>query len=309
VPVHIGRVQFQKIALSLRLHQLPAGVMPVLVGMAYARWKTGAFDFVPAVSILLLTALTQLGGMCLDDYFDHHSGVDAKVTNRTLFSGGSDLIQTGVLKAQTMLLLGIATLGLALLLAFGLTAVKGNWVLVGIYVFGIFSGIFYTAPPFSAAYRGWGEILIAANYGPTAVELGYAAQTGNFNISLLLVSLVFSGLILAANLVHEMLDYEADRAAGKKGWVVLLGLEKSKKLFSALLICPYVLLILSVTFKILPFAALLPLGTTAWGIGLVKGVEKAENHETLFAILVASFKIYVFFGLALTAGLILHSFM
>lgn len=297
----------QKIALSLRVHQLPAGAMPVLVGMAYACWKTGAFDFVPAGTILLLTALTQLGGMCLDDYFDHHSGVDAKVTNRTLFSGGSDLIQTGVLKAQTMLLLGVAALGLALFLAFGLTAVKGNWVLVGIYAFGILSGIFYTAPPISAAYRGWGEVLIAVNYGPTAAELGYVAQTGSFSFSLLLVSLIFSGLLLAANLVHEILDYEADRAAGKKGWVVMFGLEKIKKLFSVLLIGPYVLLILFVTFGMLPFAALLPVGTAVWAWGLVKGVGKAEHRETLFAILTKSFKIYIFFGLALTAGLILGS--
>ncbi|MGH8004638.1 MAG: prenyltransferase, partial [Limisphaerales bacterium] len=233
-------MKLKKIALILRLHQLPAGLVPVLVGLAFAYWETGAFHFVSALIVLLLTGLTLLGAAYLDDYFDHHSGVDAKVENRTLFSGGSGLIQTGEWKAQTMLFLGIAALGIALFLAIRLTLVKTNWTLVGVYAFGILSVIFYSAPPFSAAYRGWGEVLIAINFGPTAAELGYVSETGSFSFQLLLVSLTFSGLILVVHVLHEMLDYEADQAAGKKGWVVLMGQKKSKKLVSMLLIVPYV---------------------------------------------------------------------
>lgn len=305
----IGRVTLKKIVLILRLHQLPAGLVPVLVGLAYAYWETGTFHFVSALIVLLLTALVLLGAAYLDDYFDHRSGVDAKVENRTLFSGGSGLLQTGEWRAQTMLFLGIAALGTALFLAIRLTVVEASWNLVGVYAFGILSVIFYTVPPLSAAYRGWGEVLMAINFGPTAAELGYVSQRGSFSFQLLLVSLAFSGLILVVHLLHEMLDYEADQASGKKGWVLLLGQKKSKKLVSLLLIVPYVLLSLLVLFGFLPFTALLPLGTAAWGIGLVKRMGKAENHETLFAILAESFKIYVLFGLALTAGLILDSFM
>jgi hypothetical protein len=58
----------------------------------------------------------------------------------------------------------------------------------------------------------------------------------------------------------------------------------------------------------LPFAALLPLGTAAWGIGLVKRIGKAEEKEELFSVLSKSFHIYVLFGLTLTAGLVLGFF-
>jgi len=276
-----------------------------LAGLAYAYRQTGAFHFASALIVVLLTGLTLLGAAYLDDYFDHRSGVDAKVENRTLFSGGSGLLQTGEWKAQTMLFWGITALGMALFLAVRLTVAQANWALVGVYAFGILSVIFYAAPPLSAAYRGWGEVLMAVNFGPTASELGYVSETGSFSFPLLLVSLAFSGLILVVHLIHEMLDYEADRATGKKGWVVLLGQKKSKKLVSLLLIAPYVLLPLLVALGHLPFAALLPLGTAAWGIGLAIKITKAEDQERTFSILSQSFVLYVVFGLLLIIGLII----
>ncbi len=298
---------FKKTALILRLHQLPAGLVPVLVGLAYAHWETGAFHPASALIVLLLTGLTLLGAAYLDDYFDHRSGVDAKVENRTLFSGGSGLIQRGEWRAQTILFLGITALGIALFLATRLTMIKHGYTLLGIYAFGILSVIFYTVPPFSAAYRGWGEVLIAINFGPTATQLGYVAQTGRFSYYLLLVSLTFSGLILTVHLLHELLDYEADQAAGKKGWVVLLRQKQSKKFVSLLLIVPYVLLSFLVLLGPLPPGALLPLGTAIWAIGLAIKIKNAEEQREIFSILSKSFALHTAFGLLLAAGLVLDT--
>lgn len=307
--VHIGRVKFREMLFLLRFHQMPAGLVPVLAGLAYANWDTGAFDFPSALTVIFLTGFTLLGAACLDDYFDHRSGVDVKVENRTLLSGGSGLLQTGRWKAQTVLGLGIAALASALFLAARLAALQANWTLTGIYAFGILSVVFYAAPPLSAAYRGWGELLIAANFGPTALELGYASQTGTFSFRLLPIALTFSGLILVVHLLHEMLDYEADRSAGKKGWVVLLGLERGKKLISMILVVPYVVLLLSVALKLLPFVALLPLGTAAWTAGLLKKIKHAENQEMIFSALAGSFLLHLVFGLLLAAGLVLARWM
>lgn len=283
--------------------------MPVTAGLAYAYWETGALHLVPALVVLFLTGLTLLGAAYLDDYFDHRSGVDAKVTNRTLFSGGSGLLQTGEWKPQTMLLLGIAAFGTALFFAIWLALAKANGTLAGLYAFGILSGILYAAPPVSAAYRGWGELLMAINFGPTASELGYATQAGSFSFPLLPVSLVFSGLILVVHLVHELLDYEADKAAKKSGWVVRWGKEKNKKLVSVLLIAPYPLLVLLVELRFLPLAALLPLATAAWGIGLAIKINREEEQEKIFTVLSKSFLLYVVFGMLLALGLVLDAWM
>ena len=298
-----------KFFLIFRLHQLPASLVPVALGLAYAFWRTGILDPLAAGAVLALAALTQLGGFFLNDYFDHRSGVDWNAGNRTLFSGGSGLIQTGALRAKVVLLLGAGTLGAALALAIWLSAGKANWTLTGIYAFGILSGIFYTAPPVSASYRGWGEVLIAVNYGPTAAELGFAAQTGRLSLPLAPISLTFSGLLLAASLVHEMLDFKADQAAGKRSWVVLAGQKKGKKIFGLFFFFPFVLLVLLVGIKILPYAALLPLGTLVWAKDIHKKINAANNDDCLYSVLTATFKVSVVFGLLLTAGLVLSSFV
>ena len=150
---------------------------------------------------------------------------------------------------------------------------------------------------------------MAVNFGPTAAELGYVSETGSFSFQLLLVSLTFSSLILVVHLIHEMLDYKADEAAGKKGWVVLLGQKKSKKLVTLLLLVPYFLLTLLVLFGSLSPSALLPLGSAAWAIGLAIKITNAEEPERIFSILSKSFALYVVFGLLLVTGLILDKWL
>jgi len=293
----------------LRLHQLPASLVPVLVGIGYAFWSRGAFSWPFAVAVLVLAGLTQLGGTFLDDYFDHRSGVDWKTENRTLFSGGGGLIQSGLWKPLSVLVFGLMLLAAGLAIAFWLAIKMKSAVLIGIYSFGLFSGIFYTAPPLALAYRGWGEVAIAANYGPTAALLGYVSQTGAFSFPLLLVALTMSSLILAVIMIHEMMDYQADRAAGKKSWVVQGGVEKGKKLFALFLFFPFGLLAALVMVKILPLTALLPFGILAWSFRPLKILRGDFCLERLFAALVWSFIHYILFGLALTGGLVLDSFI
>lgn len=281
------------------------------MGLAYAFWRGGGFSPGAAAAVLGLAALTQLGGTYLDDYFDHRSGVDWKTQNRTSFSGGGGLIQSGTLKPNLVLFSGILFLLGAALLATGLVLKRQNPSLAGIYLFGLLSGIFYTAPPLSLAYRGWGEVLIAANYGATAAELGYASQTGSVSFQLFLVSWMPSSLVLAVVLLHQMLDYEADRAAGKKGWVVRTGIQRSKKLFRLFLLFPFGLLPVLIGVKVLPFRALLPLAAVAWGL-VISGRLKTDEHlpdGILLSILTSSFRLYIVFGLALTVGLGLDSLM
>jgi 1,4-dihydroxy-2-naphthoate octaprenyltransferase len=293
----------------LRLHQLPAGLAPAAAGLAYAYWKTGQFSVWPAAAALFLVALTQMGGMFLNDFFDHESGVDWKTKNRTPFSGGGGWIPSGTLKPETVLTLGIIFLLAGSALILYLAAELKSAALVGIYLFALFSGIFYTAPPFSLAYRGWGEVLIGLNYGPTAALLGFASQTGKIDWALVPVSICLGGLLLAANLIHEMLDYEADREAGKKSWVVLAGMERGTKLFLILLVAPFIWLALLVLLKILPFEALLPLGAAAWALTPGRKLQADLSEETLLKVLKQAFGIYIAFGLTLAAGLVLAKFL
>jgi len=305
---HIDGV-LSETAKSLRLHQLPASLVPVLLGIGYAFWSKGSFSWPSALAVLVLAGLTQLGGTFLDDYFDHRSGVDWKTENRTLFSGGGGLIQSGLWKPLSVLVFGITLLLGGVLVAIWLAIKMKSAVLMGIYFFGFFCSVFYTTPPLAMAYRGWGEVAIALNYGPTAALLGYVSQTAVFSFPLLLVALAMSSLILAVIMIHEMMDYQADRAAGKKSWVVQWGVEKGKKLFALFLFFPFGLLAALVIVKILPLTAALPFGILAWSFRPLKILRGDFCLERLFAALVWSFSLHILFGLALTGGLVWDSFM
>jgi len=72
---------------------------------------------------------------------------------------------------------------------------------------------------------------------------------------------------------------------------------------------PFVLLVFLVGIKMLPYAALLPLGTLVWAKDIHKKINAAFDDEGLYSVLTATFKVSVVFGLLLTAGLVLSSFV
>lgn len=68
---------------------------------------------------------------------------------------------------------------------------------------------------------------------------GYNLQTGRVSVILLLTCLPFAALIFANMLNVSFPDYEADRVAGKRTLVVILGPERAARLFVLLLLVGY----------------------------------------------------------------------
>jgi 1,4-dihydroxy-2-naphthoate octaprenyltransferase len=83
--------------------------MCVLVGVAAAAYDD--FDLNPLHVILTVVGalLAHISVNVLNDYFDYRSGIDL-ATKRTPFSGGSGILPGGLLKAQEVYLLGLASL-------------------------------------------------------------------------------------------------------------------------------------------------------------------------------------------------------
>ncbi len=78
-------------------------LVPVLLGAVIAWHGSGDFNW-------LYFLLTLLGGLFIhagldlaNDYFDHTSGVDEINTHYNPFSGGSRMIQNGILSAKQVL--------------------------------------------------------------------------------------------------------------------------------------------------------------------------------------------------------------
>ena len=98
---------------------LQASIIPVLVGTVMA-YRDGFFDL--GLFILSLVAIVgiHVGTNVSNDYFDHLSGNDAINLNFTPFSGGSRVIQEGLIAPRTIL--SVALAGLAALAHAGVAA-------------------------------------------------------------------------------------------------------------------------------------------------------------------------------------------
>lgn len=245
--------------LAVRPSFLTASLVPVLLGAAVAWADAGVFRLVPFILTLLAAALIQAGHNLLNDYLDHRSGVDA--ANREFvrpFTGGSRVIQLGLLAPYEVLGGAVGFLVLACLAGLYLVTVSGPWLLV-LIAFGMFSGLFYTGTSLDLVRLGLGEALIGLNFGVLMTLGTFYVQTGRFAPAPVISSLPVAILISAVLFINQFQDYAADRRMGKLTLVVRLGKERAARLFVVLMSLPYLTVIAGAAAGVLPAGTLLAL--------------------------------------------------
>jgi 1,4-dihydroxy-2-naphthoate polyprenyltransferase len=201
---------------------LYAGLLPYLLGAAWAYAVAGAFDAALFWSGLGGVVLSVIGVEAFNEYFDSRMGTD-RVFNPDDVPPMSDLV----------LWLGIAAFAGALAVGLYLTY-RGGWPILAFAVLGGLAAIFYVAPPIRWAYRGLGETVIALSYGPWMVLGSLYLHTGAVSLGALWASLVPGLLIMALAVVNAIPDYHQDRLVGKKNLVVRLGRRRGVWLYLAL---------------------------------------------------------------------------
>jgi 1,4-dihydroxy-2-naphthoate octaprenyltransferase len=242
---------------EIRAPFLTASIIPIILGTAIA-WETSGqlhlFYFI----------VTLLGGICLhagtnvaNDYFDHMSR-DDDINKEFVrpFSGGSRLIQKGILSPRMVLFGSLilffsgSIMGLYLVYARGLPILYLGLV-------GIFCGFFYTAPPFKLSHRGVGELIVGLNFGVLMTLGAYYVQTQRFALEPLFASLATSFLIAAVLYINQFPDYTADKTVGKHHLVVRLGKKMAARGYVLLLAATYLSILLGVLLGIISPATLL----------------------------------------------------
>ncbi|WP_173915468.1 prenyltransferase [Halobacillus sp. Marseille-Q1614] len=183
-------------------------ILPLLLYYSLsASYLIGLFLLLIFASFLIHGVLTHL----LNDYVDHLSGTDEH--SPALLSGGSRVIQNGLITAETMWLLGkgliisLLLTDIALLL-FGYDKLA---ILLGI---GLWGAISYSLPPLQLSYRPFiGEWLSAF---PSVLFLGLAGAWLSLNEipEWAWQNAVINALFcIAWVMVHHIPDREADKQA------------------------------------------------------------------------------------------------
>jgi 1,4-dihydroxy-2-naphthoate octaprenyltransferase len=201
---------------------LYAGLVPYLLGAAWAFAIARTFDAPVFWSGLAGVVLAVIGVEAFNEYFDSRMGTD-RVFNPADLPPMSDAVMW----------LGVAAFAGALAVGIYLT-VHGGWPILAFALLGGAAAIFYVAPPIRWAYRGLGETVIALSYGPSMVLGSLYLHTGNLSGGALWASLVPGLLIMALAVVNAIPDYHQDRLVGKRNLVVRLGRRRGVFLYLVL---------------------------------------------------------------------------
>jgi 1,4-dihydroxy-2-naphthoate octaprenyltransferase len=244
---------------ELRAPFLLATLVSVFLGTSIAWARAGIFDLQYFLLALSGSIFLHLGANLINDYFDHESGND-EINKEFVrpFSGGSRMIQLGLLTPRKVLSSALTFFGGASLIGIYLTWTRGFAVLA-LALIGLVSAAFYTGGPFNWASRGVGETLVGINFGALMTFGAYYVQTRAFSVEPLIVSIPVSLLIAAVLYINEFPDYAADKAVGKNTLVVRLGREKASFGYMLIVLGSFAAVSLAVLFGIAPFYTLLAL--------------------------------------------------
>jgi 1,4-dihydroxy-2-naphthoate octaprenyltransferase len=198
---------------------LYAGLLPYLLGAAWARSMAGAFDTPLFWSALAGVVLSVIGVEAFNEYFDSAMGTD-----RVFDPGDAPPMSRGVMW------LGVAAFAGALVFGVYL-AVRGGWPILAFALLGGGAAIFYVAPPIRWAYRGLGETVIALSYGPWMVLGSVYLHARALSWGAFWASLVPGLLIMSLAVVNAIPDFHQDRLVGKRNLVVRLGRRRAVGLY------------------------------------------------------------------------------
>jgi len=225
----------RKVGLYLRAVRAPfftATVAPVALGAAVAYYNYGAFNWGLFWLTLLGAILAHAGTNAANDYSDHMTRNDESNKLFSPFNGGSRMIQAGLMSPSKVFILAAVMFGGAVAIGLNLNAqLHGAPLAVSPLLWfgiaGVALGIFYTGAPLRLSYNGFGDIAVMLGFGPVmALGTHYVqkqalmpAAEWNF-LPVLVASIPVAIMVALILFINGFQDFSADRAVGKRTWVV-----------------------------------------------------------------------------------------
>ena len=290
--------------LATRLPFLTATLVPVALGIAAAATQH-RFNLGLAALTLLGAVAVHLGLNVANDVFDATSGADDYNVNPTLFSGGSRVIQYGLVSLRQMIAISAVAYVVAIAIGLYLASVAG-WGLLWLGLAGVLISFFYTAPPLRLVHRGLGEPATALGFGPIMVLGAYYVQTGHYALQPLVLSIPVALLVMLILYANEIPDRVADARAGKRTLVVRLSRKVVLQGYGVAAALAYLALVVGVVAGLLPWPTLAALLTIPLAVKTLRGLEQNyDDPYVLMGSLQNNVVLHFSTGILLVAGTLL----
>jgi 1,4-dihydroxy-2-naphthoate octaprenyltransferase len=226
------------------------------IGTAIA-WHDGSFNLGYFLLAWVGAILAHVGVNVFNEYFDYLSGLDFE-TQKTPFSGGSGILTAGLIEPRKTYLLGVVCLFIIDAAIGTIFVIVQGWGLIPVILLGGLFAYFYT--PYLSRWQ-IGELSAGLGMGSLVVLGAYYVQTGQYTWEAIVASLAPGFLTANLLLLNEFPDVEADIKVGRRNLVMALGRRRAGWLYTILLACTYLSIMLGVVFRLMPWPALVTLLT------------------------------------------------
>ncbi|MFH1037190.1 MAG: prenyltransferase [PVC group bacterium] len=288
-----------------RCNFLPTSLLPYSVGSVCAI-PEGRFTAFPFLLGLIGTALVHLAANLFNEYWDDRFLADHPEGEYRPHFGGSKAIQSGLVSPPAVHRAAWACLAAAVLLGLLLSLSLQSVLLMILVLAGAFIAWAYTAPPFSFAYCGLGEISLLIAFGPLLVLGGFLLQTGIITAWVLLLSLTPGFLIAAVLIANEFGDAATDGRAGKRNLAVRSGPRRTFAAYRVCLVCSYAPPLGGVLSGVYPVPLLAVLAAVPLALTADRLLGKAVKNGFGFSASSArTIHLYLAFHFLLIGGIIL----
>ena len=280
---------------------MPQSMMPALVA-AFLAARYDDFKWYLALLSVIGIAFAHMSFNLFDDYFDFKNAQqgDRSALTRMGFRAMTvkcPPLQDGTVSPGKWFKVCCAFAGIACLFGLPVVLIRGPvvlWVVLAVALL----GLFYSAPPLKLGYHGLGELVIGSVFGP-GIFIGMClAAAGEFHLPEVLLSCAAGLQVVAILYVHSIMDYAADTIAHKRTLAWLVGCHGTipdegavKKpvpspgqieagenrqyiTLCIILFLPYVLLLICVLSKALPFYYALSMLALPWSVSLYISMEQ-----------------------------------
>lgn len=291
---------------AMRVPFFTATIIPVTLGAIVAWHDIDVFLWLKFLITMLGAVLIHAGTNLANDYFDHRWGSDEANLTPTRFSGGSRVIQEGLIAPKIILCVALFCFGLGSVIGLYLNYISwGNTILI-IGIIGVFLGLFYTAKPLRIGYGSFGELAVGIGFGPLMVAGSYYVQAQILPMHVFLISIPIGILIALVLFINEFPDYESDKSVGKNTTVVILGKRNAVLLYHALLATVYLIILFLIIAQHLPPQCLIVFLSLPLAVKAI--IVSKKNYEKIYELLpanAATIGVHFIIGLLLCAGIIL----
>ncbi|WP_157253547.1 1,4-dihydroxy-2-naphthoate polyprenyltransferase [Nonomuraea typhae] len=278
-----------------RPRTLPNAVVPVMVGTGVA-FGLGDVNWWRAVLALLVALLLQIGVNYANDYSDGVRGTDDRRV------GPMRLVGSKVATPRQVLVAALGCFAAAAVAGLVLVVLTQAWWIILVGAAAIAAAWFYTGGTTPYGYRALGELAVFVFFGVVPVAGTTFVQVEYISTVALAASVPIGLLSCSMLVVNNLRDVHTDGPAGKKTLAVVLGAERTRVLYAACLVVPFMAVLAMVTVS--PWVALALLAAPL-AIAPIRTVLGGAVGPALIGVLQATGKLQLAFGLLFSVGLAL----